>query len=343
MTVTPAAIASARNTQRQGAGRLSASSHDAARQNAHGRRPHARPRDRHRRRPRHRASRRTPPLEPGDTLDEVVVTANRREQNVLDVPYNISAVSGPTLSNAGVANLSDISRLLPGVTIPDLGPRANSSNSLIIIRGLNVNDPVNSAYLPWGSVPTVSTYVDDVPLFVNLQLADIQRIEVLRGPQGTLYGSGAVGGTIKILHNVPDLKAFSAEVSTEVSKTDHADARSYGANGILNIPLSDNIAFRLSAGYENTAGFINALNEVVFGRNEQPVLADPANPLTSGLSYHTVLAASTPPKSACTTSERRFSGSPPRGWTLISPISARMITPTAFRTRPWATPIKPPR
>lgn len=221
----------------------------------------------------------------GDTLDEVVVTANRREQNVLDVPYNISAVSGPALSNAGVANLSDISRLLPGVTIPDLGPRANSSNSLIIIRGLNVNDPVNSAYLPWGSVPTVSTYVDDVPLFVNLQLSDIQRVEVLRGPQGTLYGSGAVGGTIKILHNAPDLKAFSAEVSTQVSKTEHADGRSYGANGVLNIPLADSLAFRLSAGYEKSAGFIDALNEVEFGPNEQPILADPANPLTSGLAY----------------------------------------------------------
>src|ERR1700694_41443 len=227
--------------------------------------------------------------EPGETLEEVVVTANRREQNVLDVPYNISAVSGPTLSNAGVTNLCDISRLLPGVTIPDLGPRANSSNSLIIIRGLNVNDPVNSAYLPWGSVPTVSTYVDDVPLFVNLQLADIQRIEVLRGPQGTLYGSGAVGGTIKILHNVPDLKAFSAEVSTEVSRTDHADGRSYRANGVLNIPVSDNIAFRLSAGYEKMAGYINVLNQVVFGPTGQPVLADPANPLTSGLSYQTAL------------------------------------------------------
>ena len=225
----------------------------------------------------------------GDTLAEVVVTANRREQNVLDVPYNISAVSGPALSNAGVTKLTDISRLLPGVTIPDLGPRANSSNSLIIIRGLNVNDPVNSAYLPWGSVPTVSTYVDDVPLFVNLQLSDIQRVEVLRGPQGTLYGSGAVGGTIKILHNAPDLKGFSAGVSTEVSKTDHADGRSYGANGILNILLADTVAFRLSAGYEKSAGFINALNEVVFGPNEQPVLADPAHPLSSGLSYRTAL------------------------------------------------------
>jgi iron complex outermembrane receptor protein len=224
----------------------------------------------------------------GDTLEEVVVTANRREQNVLDVPYNISTVSGAALSNAGVTNLTDISRLLPGVTIPDLGPRANSSNSLIIIRGLNVNDPVNSAYLPWGSVPTVSTYVDDVPLFVNLQLSDIQRVEVLRGPQGTLYGSGAVGGTIKILHNPPDLKRFSADVSTEVSKTDHANALSYSANGILNIPLADSVAFRLSVGYEKSAGFINALNEVVFDPKEQPVLADPANPLSSDLSYQAV-------------------------------------------------------
>ena len=90
------------------------------------------------------------------------------------------------LANAGVANLADIARLLPGVTIPDLGPRANSSNSLIIIRGLNVNDPVNSAYLPWGSVPTVSTYIDDVPLFVNLQLSDIQRVEVLARTPGNL-------------------------------------------------------------------------------------------------------------------------------------------------------------
>ncbi len=225
----------------------------------------------------------------GEALEEIVVTANRREQNVLDVPYNISAVGGTALENAGAKNLSDIARLLPGVTIPDLGPRANSANSLIVIRGLNVNDPVNSAYLPWGSVPTVSTYVDDVPLFVNLQLTDIQRIEVLRGPQGTLYGSGAVGGTLKILHNPVDLKGFSAEASTETSKTDHADGRSYGANGMLNVPLGDTLGIRFSAGYERMAGYINALNEVVFGPNQQPVLADPADPVGSGLTYQTAL------------------------------------------------------
>ena len=207
-------------------------------------------------------------------LDEIVVTANRRAQSVLDVPYNISAITGSALETAGVTTLTSIARLLPGVTIPDVGQRANSSNSLIIIRGMNVNDPVNSAYLPWGSVPTVSTYVDDVPLYVNLKLDDIQRIEVLRGPQGTLYGSGAVGGTVKIVHNAPELGHFSADVSTEASKTDHASDPSYAIRGILNVPLADTLAFRLAAGYDKTAGFINAANAVVFTRDTQPVLAN---------------------------------------------------------------------
>jgi iron complex outermembrane recepter protein len=221
-------------------------------------------------------------------LQEVVVTANRREQNVLDVPYNISTVSGETLENADATNLNDLARLLPGVTIPDLGARANSSNSLIIIRGLNVNDPVASSYLPWGSVPTVSTYVDDVPQYVDLKLDDIQRIEVLRGPQGTLYGSGAVGGTIKIVHNVPDPTEFSAKISVDTSTTDHAENLSYGFNGVVNIPLGPQMAFRLSTGYEKSAGFINGVNAVEFGPNQQPVLANPASPLTSGLVYQTL-------------------------------------------------------
>jgi outer membrane receptor protein involved in Fe transport len=221
---------------------------------------------------------------PGD-LQEVVVTANRREQNVLDVPYNISTVTNATLENSGASSLTDIARLLPGVAIPDLGARANSSNSLIIIRGLNINDPVASSYLPWGSVPTVSTYIDDVPLFVNLKLEDIQRIEVLRGPQGTLYGSGAVGGTVKILHNAPDPSAFAASFSADTSKTEHAENPSYAVKGMINVPLGTDLALRASAGYEKSAGFINAPNAVVFGPNQQPVLADPANPLTSGLTY----------------------------------------------------------
>jgi len=216
-----------------------------------------------------------------DVLQEIVVTANRREQNLLDVPYNISAVSGQALQAAGITTLSDIARLLPGINIPDLGPRGNGSNSNIIIRGLNANDPGGSAYLPWESVPLVATYVDEVPMFVNLNLSDIQRVEVLRGPQGTLYGSGAVAGTIRIIHNQPDPGKFSAELSADASSTSHAANGSYGLTGLLNVPLTDTSAVRLSAGYKTISGFINADNAIVFGPNTQPVLATPSSPLTS--------------------------------------------------------------
>jgi outer membrane receptor protein involved in Fe transport len=221
--------------------------------------------------------------DPGsDSLEPIVVTANRREQSTLDVPYNISAVSGTALENAQITNLNDIARLLPGVTIPDMGSRGNSGNSLITIRGLNVNDPITASYLPWGSVPMVSTYIDDVPLFVDLKLDDVQRVEVLRGPQGTLYGSGAVGGTIKILHNAPDTTHFSAQADAETSLTQHAGVPSYSAKFIINEPLSSTLATRFYVAYDKTAGFIDARNAVVFGPNQQPVLADPAHPLTSG-------------------------------------------------------------
>jgi outer membrane receptor protein involved in Fe transport len=220
--------------------------------------------------------------DPSDTLEEVVVTANRRVQNVLDVPYNISAVSGQALQAADVTSLTDIARLVPGINVPDLGPRANGSNSNIIIRGLNANDPVSSAYLPWESVPLVSTYVDEVPMFVNLNLTDIQRVEVLRGPQGTLYGSGAVAGTIRIIHNLPDPTKYDAEVSVDAADTSHAANGTYTADGLLNIPISDTAALRMNASYKDVAGFTNASNAVVFNAQQQPALADPANPLTSG-------------------------------------------------------------
>ena len=224
----------------------------------------------------------------GDTLEEVVVTASRREQNLMDVPYNISAVSGQSLQASGITSLTDIARLLPGISVPDLGPRANSSNSNIIIRGLNANDPSGSAYLPWESVPLVSTYVDEVPLFVNLALFDVQRVEVLRGPQGTLYGSGAVAGTIKVIHNAPDPTAFAADFAIDGAATDHAANGSFSTDGMLNIPLGDSAALRVNVGYRGISGFINASNAVVFDQNYQPVLANPSSPLTSPFATQTL-------------------------------------------------------
>jgi len=128
-------------------------------------------------------------------LQEVTVTANRREENVLTVPYNISAISSQQIEDANLKDLQSLTRMVPGLVSADLGPRANSTNSNLIIRGLNASDQGSSYFGPNLAVPLVSTYLDDVPLFVNFNLTDIERVEVLRGPQGTLYGSGAVGGT----------------------------------------------------------------------------------------------------------------------------------------------------
>ena len=184
------------------------------------------------------------------TLEAVVVTASRRAQNVTDVPYNMSAVSAKELAVAGVQDLQGLAHMLPGVTMPRTsGPRANSSNSNIVIRGINATNQGLSFLAPNLAAPPVSTYIDDVPLFVNLSTADVERVEVLRGPQGTLYGSGAVGGTVRLIHNLPDPRKFEAEFSTDGSWTANARDPSYSFGGLLNVPLAEDLALRGNIDY----------------------------------------------------------------------------------------------
>jgi outer membrane receptor protein involved in Fe transport len=219
------------------------------------------------------------------SLEEVVVTANRREQNVADVPYNLSTVSSKELQAAGVVDLQGLAHMLPGVTMPDLGPRANSSNSNIVIRGINATNQGLSFLAPNLADPPVSTYVDDVPLFVNLSVADVARVEVLRGPQGTLYGSGAVGGTVRLIHNLPDSQHLAGEFWTDLSGTQHARNPSYSFGGLLNVPLAENLAIRGNIEYRKLSAFTDALNEAKFDANMQPILPPGANPVTSDQVY----------------------------------------------------------
>jgi iron complex outermembrane recepter protein len=215
----------------------------------------------------------------GADIQEVIVTATRRAESVLEVPYNISAVSGADLQASGVTDLQDLTHMVPGLAGPDLGPRAGDFNNSLTIRGMSTS--VVNFTSPNIAEPLVSTYVDDVPLFVNLKLTDIARVEVLRGPQGTLYGSGSVGGTIRIIHNEPDPTATEVDLFTTVSGTAHANDPSASFDAIVNVPLSDRIAFRGSAGYEALSGFTNALSVAELTSQNQPVLADPADPLHS--------------------------------------------------------------
>src|SRR5579872_6562762 len=181
-------------------------------------------------------------------VEEIIVTATRRSVSVSDIPYNISAVGEADIANAGVTDLQSLTRLIPGLVNPDLGPRASNTSGTLTIRGLNasavnVHDQAIAA-------PLVSTYVDETPLFVNIKLTDIARVEVLRGPQGTLYGSGSVGGTVRLIHNKPDPTATEITLSTRASETANAANPSAAFDAVVNLPITETLAPRVGGGHE---------------------------------------------------------------------------------------------
>ena len=121
--------------------------------------------------------------ESGDNLvlEEVIVTATRRSQSLQDIPFNISAVSGDYIVQAGILDATELMREIPGVSVADGGARAAETNSTVMIRGINI-DP-SSTDRTYLSAPTVSVYIGDTPMYANFILRDVQRVEVLRGPQ----------------------------------------------------------------------------------------------------------------------------------------------------------------
>lgn len=220
-------------------------------------------------------------------LEEVTVTATRREQSVLEIPYNITAVSGELLDRANITDMSGLMRMVPGVTFIDSGPRGNGVNNGIVMRGINANPAGNGGFVPNTSSQTVSTYMDETPIFFNFRLSDINRVEILRGPQGTLYGAGSVGGTVRFIHNRPDPEAFSARALGRVGQSKDSDDVSYSFDGMLNAPLGESSALRIVAGYEKFGGFIDATRIAVLDPNGAPILADPSDVLGSGMVFRT--------------------------------------------------------
>ena len=129
-------------------------------------------------------------LTPADSSDiqEIVVTATRRSESVLDVPYNISAIDAQDLSNSGATSLQSLTNMVPGLVGPDLGPRGGDFNNSLAIRGMSTS--VVNFTSPNIAAPLVSTYIDETPVFVNLKLADIERVEILRVPRARSTGPG---------------------------------------------------------------------------------------------------------------------------------------------------------
>ena len=158
-------------------------------------------------------------------LEEVSSPRPRRAVSAQDLPISITAVTGTHSTQAGVEDVAELAHSMAGVNSPT---RVRSAASMVrlIIRGLNSEQTqVSWRLAATPVVPPVATYVDDTPLFFNLRLQDLDRVEVLRGPQGTLYGSGSLGGTIRYVQNAPDPSGFDAQgAEVGLSDTQHTHA-----------------------------------------------------------------------------------------------------------------------
>ncbi len=222
------------------------------------------------------------PLDKLQTMEEVIVTAQRREQSIVDIPYNISAVSGDFIDKGLILTTAELLRNVPGASVIDTGNRTAGVVNTIRIRGLSIDNNIEGDYA-LSAVPTVSTYLNDTPMYANMILKDLSRVEVLRGPQGTLYGSGSLGGTIRYIANRPVLGEFEGYVEGRTSTTSGSGGWNWGADTVLNIPFGDTMAVRIVAGYIDDAGVIDLPNVYIVDDNDIPVAPD--GPLAETAEY----------------------------------------------------------
>jgi outer membrane receptor protein involved in Fe transport len=211
------------------------------------------------------------------TIEEIVVTASRRETTVQELPFNIAAVSGDTLEQQRLTNLTELSRWVPGLTVVEQGPRASS---LMTVRGLNVLSLNGSEFLNNTSGETVATYLGEIPLYLDFKMNDLERIEVLLGPQGTLYGAGTLGGAVRYIPAAPDTQEFGLELHGDLYSLAQSSGAGYQAGATVNVPIvDDRLAFRGSFGYFDDPGFIDYsyLVREPGVSNPQPDLGNPTD------------------------------------------------------------------
>lgn len=184
--------------------------------------------------------------------NDIVVTAQRRADRLQDVPQAVTAFSEEGLQRLGITNTEALVRNTPGLSFTPVGP----SESTLSLRGLTTD---------LGLVPTVAIYVNDTPLDFrtgtfsgspNIDLFDLERIEVLRGPQGTLFGSSSLGGTIRYILKSPDLGEFSYNTQLGVNQITGGEI-GFEAKGVANIPVSPIAALRVVGTYERVGGYID--------------------------------------------------------------------------------------
>ena len=196
--------------------------------------------------------------ETSEGIQEITVTAQRRTENMQNVPITITALTGEMLGQLSVTTLNDYVKFLPNVTVANQGP----GNGLIYMRGLATTEDGPQSSGATGSFPNVAVYLDEQSAQLpgrNLDVyaADIERIEVLEGPQGTLFGAGAQAGVIRYITNKPKLDKVEANFNAGYGYTSHGDPSS-SLDATLNLPLIDNtLALRAVVYNEARGGYID--------------------------------------------------------------------------------------
>jgi outer membrane receptor protein involved in Fe transport len=205
-------------------------------------------------------------------VGELIVTARRRAEAASSVPYNISVVSGAAIEGENLETPNEFLRTMPGVSVVDRGPRNAGQVDNARIRGINV-DPTGLGDYSTVSVSPLSTYINDTPVFASFLLKDLSRIEVLRGPQSTLFGSGSLGGTIRYIQNEPSLEGFSGTVKSTQTWTANAGVPGWNGDLTLNVPFASTLAFRGTVSRLYDPGFIDYPNLYNIGPDGiQPLL-----------------------------------------------------------------------
>jgi len=192
----------------------------------------------------------------GSDQNAIIITAEKRPQLLIDVPQSVSVVSGASLETQHASSFQDYLKLVPGLQLNQDTP----GEGRLIVRGVNTG----------GVASTVSVYVDETPfgsssglvngavLAGDFDTFDVDRIEVLRGPQGTLYGASSLGGVLRFVTAEPSTKGFEARGRVGIESVKGGDL-GYNANAVVNVPLGSTLAFRASGLYRKDGGFIDSI------------------------------------------------------------------------------------
>jgi iron complex outermembrane recepter protein len=189
-------------------------------------------------------------------LEEVIVTAQKRSANLQDVPFSVAAASEALIRDSGSENIVDLARNIAGFAVADLGP----GQSQIAIRGISSGQVIRDQP---GVKEQVGVYLDESPISValftpDLELFDLDRFEVLRGPQGTLFGAGSEAGTVRYITRQPQMGRFEAVTDASFEEVTHGD-QGGSVRGAVNIPVSDTAAARFVVYWRHLPGFIDAI------------------------------------------------------------------------------------